>query len=189
MKKYTYVLLLLFLFSSLLHTTAQITAKWKLTGPIKFPTNKSGQINGIGRVSQLVFHPTNSSILYAASASGGLYISRDAALNWTVLGTDNLPDMSCASVCIDYTDDKVLYLGSGDANYYSTGYGIWKTVDGGKNWKQSNASIGNRLAISILMDPKNNKTLIAATNDGIWKSTDAAVTWTLKKSGGDFKDM
>ena len=189
MKKYSYALLALFLFFCLFSVQAQITAKWKLTGPVKFPTNKSGQINGIGRVSQVVFHPSNANILYAASASGGLFISTDAAQNWTVLGTDNLPDMSCASVCIDYTNDKVIYLGSGDANYYSTGYGIWKTTDGGKTWKQSNTGIGTKLIISLLMDPKNNNTIIAATNNGIWKSVDAGATWTAKKTGGDFKDM
>ncbi|HET6228163.1 MAG TPA: hypothetical protein VFF27_17920, partial [Bacteroidia bacterium] len=187
MKKYTYTLVFLFLFTTLF-TSAQ-TAKWKLTGPVKFPTNKSGQINGIGRVSQMVFHPSNASIIYAASASGGLFISIDGAQNWSVLGTDNLPDMSCASICVDYKNDQVLYLGSGDANYYSNGYGIWKSTDGGKSWKQSNSGISTRLAVSILMDPKNNNTLIAATNDGIWKSTDAGATWMVKKSGGDFKDM
>jgi trimeric autotransporter adhesin len=167
---------------------AQI-ANWKLTGPIKFPTNNSGQVNGFGRVSQIVFHPTDPNKVYAASASGGVYISMDAGKNWTVTGTDKLADMSCASLCIDYTDDNIIYLGSGDANYYSTSFGIWKSIDAGLTWKLSNTGIGNRMAIDILMDPTNNKTLIAATNDGIWKSTDAGATWTVKKTGGDFKMM
>jgi photosystem II stability/assembly factor-like uncharacterized protein len=189
MKKFTYALLLLlkgFLFQASAQT---ISANWSLTGPFKFPTNKSGQINGMGRVSQIVFHPTDPNKIYAASASGGLYISTDGAKNWTVTGTDKLPDMSCASVCIDYANDQVIYLGSGDANYYGVSYGVWKSVDGGKTWKQSNSGIGTRMALRLLMNPNNNKVLIAATNDGIWKSTDAGATWTVKKSGGDFRDM
>jgi photosystem II stability/assembly factor-like uncharacterized protein len=189
MKNFTYALLLLlngFFFQAAAQT---ISANWNLTGPVKFPTNKSGQVNGMGRVSQIVFHPSDPLKIYAASASGGLYISTDGAKSWTVTGTDKLPDMSCASVCIDHTNDQILYLGSGDANYYGVSYGVWKSVDGGKTWKQSNSGIGTRMALRLLMDPKNNKVLIAATNDGIWKSTDAGATWTVKKSGGDFKDM
>lgn len=169
--------------------TAQITAKWKLTGPIKFPTNSSGQINGIGRVCQLVFHSKDSNKVYAASASGGLFISTDGCQSWKVTGTDQLPDMGCASVCVDYTNDQIIYLGSGDPNYYGNSYGIWKSTNGGQTWAQSNASIGNRMALNILMNPGNNKMLIAATNDGIWKSSDAGATWTVKKSGGDFREM
>ncbi|MEO6903694.1 MAG: T9SS type A sorting domain-containing protein [Bacteroidia bacterium] len=189
MKNSIYILLFI-VTSFFFQASAQtISANWKLTGPVKFPTNKSGQINGIGRVSQIVFHPSNPSKMYAASASGGLYISTDGAQNWTVTGTDRLPDMGCASVCVDYKNDQIIYLGSGDANYYSNSYGIWKTVDGGKTWKQSNSGIGNRMALRILMSANNSKILIAATNDGIWKSIDAGVTWVLKKPGGDFKDM
>jgi PKD repeat protein/photosystem II stability/assembly factor-like uncharacterized protein len=165
------------------------TANWKLTGPIKFPTNKTGQVNGMGRVSQIAFHPTDPNKMYAASASGGVYISTDGGKNWAVTGTDKLADMSCASLCVDYTDDKIIYLGSGDANYYGTSFGIWKSIDAGATWKLSNSGIGNRMALDILMNPSNNQTLIAATNDGIWKSTDAGATWTVKKSGGDFKMM
>lgn len=189
MKNVIYIFLFLvnvFLYPVVAQT---ISAKWKLTGPIKFPTNKTGQINGMGRVSQIVFHPTNPSIIYAASASGGLFISKDGAKSWVVTGTDKLPDMACASVCVDYTNDQIIYLGSGDANYYSTSFGIWKSVDGGDNWKQATTGIGNRMALRLLMQPNNNKVLIAATNDGIWKSIDAGTTWVLKKPGGDFKDM
>lgn len=165
------------------------TAKWKLTGPIKFPTNSSGQVNGIGRVCQIVFHSKDSNKVYAASASGGLFISTDGCQSWKVTGTDQLPDMGCASVCVDYTNDQILYLGSGDPNYYGTSQGIWKSTNGGQTWAQSNTGIGNRMALNLLMNPSNNKVLIAATNDGIWKSTDAGANWTVKKSGGDFREM
>jgi photosystem II stability/assembly factor-like uncharacterized protein len=189
MKKIRCILVLIALYSSLGNTYGQISSNWKLTGPVNFPTNKSGQVNGMGRVSQIVFHPTDPDKMYAASASGGLYISSDGAKTWQVTGTDKLPAMSCASVCVDYTNDKIIYLGSGDANYYGNAFGIWKSTDGGATWNLSNNSIGNRMALDILMDPTNNKVLIAATSDGIWKSTDAGTSWTVKKSGGDFKSM
>ena len=85
---------------------AQIAGNWTCTGPIAFPTNVSGQINGIGRCTQIKFHPTDSSIIYTTTASGGLYKSSDQGLTWNVMGTDVLPNAQCASVCIDYTNDS-----------------------------------------------------------------------------------
>ena len=109
-------------------------ADWKSLGPIAFPDNVSGQINGIGRITQIKFHPTNSEVLYATSASGGLYRSNNLGENWTVLGTDSMPHTQLASVCIDHTNDQILYVGTGDPNYYSSGFGIWKSTNGGISW-------------------------------------------------------
>lgn len=170
-------------------STAQISGNWKLTGPDAFPVNVSGQINGIGRVCQIKFHPSADSIVYAVSASGGLFISRDHGVNWNVTGTDQLPRTACSSVCIDYTNDSILYLSTGDPNYYGTDYGIYKSTDGGITWNPANATIGNRMALEMLMDPTDHQTIIAATNDGIFKTNDGGLTWTVKKSGGAFTDM
>jgi photosystem II stability/assembly factor-like uncharacterized protein len=189
MKNNTHGLTLLLLTVFLNFANAQINASWKLTGPENMPTNGSSQINGIGRISQMVFHPKDPNKLYAVSASGGLFLSKDGAKTWTPSGTDKLPDVSFASICVDHTNDKIIYLGSGDANYYSNSSGVWKSTDGGATWVQSNAGMGNRLTLSLLMDPTNTKVLIAATSNGILKSTDAGATWTVKKADGEFQQM
>ncbi len=45
------------------------------------------------------------------------------------------------------------------------------------------------MCVEILMHPNDRNTLIAATRDGIWKTTNAAGSWTNKLSGGQFRDM
>lgn len=188
MKKiYLIIIAALFFYKANLH--GQTSATWTQTGPINFPTDEVGQINGIGRICQFKFHPSNSSIMYAISATGSLWKSTDEAQTWHRTGTDNLPYTSSASVCIDYTDDQILYLGTGDPDYYSRGLGIWKSTDGGTSWEQSTFGVGNRLVAEILMDPLDHNALLAATDDGIWKSTDAGATWSEKKTGGNFTDM
>ncbi|MFL5764038.1 MAG: PKD domain-containing protein [Bacteroidia bacterium] len=182
--------LLTFLFLAVTITVvAQPGTSWQLTGPSLFPTNASGQVNGIGRVCQLKFHPTDPQKMYAVSASGGLWISSDSSHTWTKTGTDNLPATPCASVCVDYTDDNILYLGTGDPNYYGGSFGIWKSTDGGVTWNQSTSGLGNLLPVEILMDPSDHNTLVTATENGIFKSTDAGASWVNVKTGGDFKDM
>lgn len=173
-----------------------IMGAWKNTGPVNFPANvclplANGfpQINGLARVVQIKFHATNAQKIYAVSASGGLYISTNNGVTWApTAGTEQMPATPCSSVCVDYSNDNIIYLSTGDPNYYSNSYGIWKSTDGGQTWDPSNTGIGNRMAVEILMDPTNISTLAAATNGGIWKSTDAGATWSLKQAGA-FKDM
>ncbi|PZF72535.1 discoidin domain-containing protein [Taibaiella soli] len=168
----------------------QAMGPWKNTGPVNFPTNESStNARGIGRVSQIKFHPTNNQTMYAVSASGGLFISNNNGQTWNPSGgTDKLPRTSCSAICIDYSNDQILYLGLGDANYYNNGSGIYKSTDGGLSWNPANNGMGNRMAVEILMDPANHNNIVAATDGGIWKSTDAGASWTLKQSGA-FRDM
>jgi PKD repeat protein len=175
-----------FITFSFLQINAQV---WKEVGPIQFPSNSSGQINGIGRVTQLKFHPTSASILYATSASGGAYKSIDTGHNWTLLNTDNFAVTSMSCICIDPTNDQNIYLGTGDPNYYSTDFSIYKSINGGATWVPANTNIATLLPIEIIINPTNNQELITATNNGIWRTTNGAATWVNVKAGGAFTDM
>jgi hypothetical protein len=185
-KKYLLLILLIQLVSL---SMAQITGDWRAVGPTNFPSNLGWQINGIARVPQFKFHPSNPLKMYAITATGGLYISNDGAQTWNATGSDNMFRTNSASICIDNTNDQIIYLGTGDANYYSRGIGIYKSTDGGASWLPANTGISNRLAIDIIMSPLDHNVLIAATDDGIWKTVDGGVTWTKKNSASGFKQM
>jgi photosystem II stability/assembly factor-like uncharacterized protein len=167
---------------------AQTVANWAPVGT-DFPVNISGQINGLGRVCQIQFDPINTQRMYAASV-GGLFVSNDNGLSWTVTGTDTqLPPTACASACVDPTDNTILYLGTGDPNYYSRGFGVWKSNDAGVTWASSNTGMGNRLVVDIVVRPSDHNAVVAATEAGIYKSIDAGASWVIAKAGGDFKNM
>ncbi|PSL46339.1 putative secreted protein (Por secretion system target) [Chitinophaga niastensis] len=167
---------------------AQNYGNWRNIGPVLFPINSSGQINGIGRVTQMKFHSSSASTIYATSV-WGLWKSTDTANTWQLQGTDELPKAACASVCIDNTNDQIMYLGTGDPNYYGTSLGVYKTTDGGQSWLPANSSIGSRMAVEMLMSPTDHNVLVAATNDGIWKTTNGGISWTEQLVGGQFTDM
>jgi photosystem II stability/assembly factor-like uncharacterized protein len=187
---FTYMVAAATLLSSAGSFAQTAIGKWVNTGPVNFPMNASGQVNGLGRVSQLKFHPSNKDIIYAVSASGGLYITKDNGKTWNfTVGTETLPQTSCSSVCIDYKNDSTIYLSTGDADYYSSGYGIYKTTNAGVTWSAVTTGIGTKMAVEILMDSSDNKVLVAATNSGIWKTTDAGANWTQTRVGGTFRDM
>ncbi|RXK57733.1 DNRLRE domain-containing protein [Lacibacter luteus] len=166
------------------------TGNWNEVGPINFPTNVSGQINGIGRVEQIKFDPVNPLRMYAVCPRA-VFISNDTATTWAVLaGTDDLPtNTAMASICIDHTNNSVLYIGTGDANYYGTGSGVWKSTDGGATFNLSNNGMGNKLVVEIVMSSTDNNTLVAAANDGLYKSTNAGATWVLTSPVAQMTDL
>ncbi len=170
-------------------TSAQSMGAWSNTGPTTFPVNSSGQVNGIGRVSQIKFHPTNSNKVYAVSASGGVYVTSNNGVNWTVMsGTEKLPQTSSSSLCINYANDQTLYLSLGDADYYSNSYGIYKSMDGGATWNAANSGSGTAMAVEMLMDPSDTNKVVAATKNGIYRTTNGGSSWTLTQAG-TFRDM
>ncbi len=163
-------------------------ANWSAVKPDFFPTNVSGQIHGLSRVSQLKFHPSNANKMYAISARGGLFISTNAGTSWTVApGTDFMPYARLASICIDHTNDQILYLGTGDHNYYYSGSGVWKSTDGGITFTQT--TLNNRLIVEMIMDPLDNAKIVAVTDSGIYKTVNAGATWILKTTARPFDDL
>lgn len=185
-----YKLRILFLvFTCILRTiTIAQTANWGAYKPNQFPTNVSGQIHGLSRISQLKFHPSNSNKMYAVSARGGLFISNDAGANWQVTtGTDFMASSRLASVCIDHSNDQIIYLGTGDHNYYYTGNGIYKTINGGTTFAQ--IGLSGRLVFEIIMDPLDANVLVAGTDAGIYKSINGGTTWALKTANRQFDDI
>lgn len=141
-----------------------------------FPTNVSGQINGMTRVCQMKFHVSNPNKLYVVTAQGGFFTSTNQGTSWTVApGTETLTS-SCAAICVDYTNDQTIWLGTGDPNYYSNGQGIMKSINGGISF--SPTSLTNCLVVDILQNPTNSNEYVAATNKGIYKSINAGLNWT-----------
>ncbi|MFT4599733.1 MAG: photosystem II stability/assembly factor-like uncharacterized protein, partial [Arenicella sp.] len=161
-------------------SVAQNFASFSQVGPIKFPANPSVQTTGMGRVSHMVYHPTDSNTLFAITSSGGIFKTANEGVTWKPI-SDLLPNTYCASMAINPVNTDVMYLGTGDANYgYRGGLGIWKTTDGGDTWFQSTSGIGNKLVSYVRMTPGDTTTLVAACSDGIYKTTNAGTTWTKK---------
>jgi len=182
--KYFYTLI----FSILSVSSIAQNASWTAVLPALFPTNVSGQIHGISRCTQMKFHHSNPNKMYAVSARGGLFISTNGGNNWSVApGTDFMTTARLSSVCVDYNNDNILYLGTGDHNYYYSGIGIMKSTDGGNTFIPSGLS--GLLVLEIIMDPLNSNVLVAATNSGIYKTTNGGSTWTLKTSARPFDDL
>lgn len=155
------------------------------------PSSVSG-LAGAGRVNFIRRHPTNPSTIYVGSPSGGLWISTNDGTTWTS-NTDNLNSViGCTDVAFDPTNPSIMYMATGDGDAgdnYSVG--ILKSTDGAATWNTTGLSfsMGNYRQISkVLVDPSNGNNILVATSAGIYRSTDAGVTFTQVQTGS-FKDM
>ena len=161
-----------------------------------------GPMNFSGRVLCLGFHPTNSSIIFAGSAGGGLWKTTTGGsggpggISWTQVPI-GYPVMSVPAIAINPSNASEMYIGTGEV--YNTGVntgfpgqdvrtfrgsygiGILKSIDGGASWSPSlsftNSSIKG--VQEILIDPTNPANVFAATSDGVYRSTNSGGNWTL----------
>jgi len=73
--------------------------------------------------------------------------------------------------------EGVIYLG-GDVG------GLYRSDDGGKNWKMINKGLAGYGVFTLAVDKSNPDTIYAATDDGLCKSTDQGENWvTLPQTG------
>jgi photosystem II stability/assembly factor-like uncharacterized protein len=72
---------------------------------------------------------------------------------------------------MDPTNPKILYSGNAGS--------IFKSTDGGKSWLPADKGLGRgyRSTYALALNRPSPKTLVAATDSGVWKTKDAAATW------------
>lgn len=164
-----------------------MAGNWTFVGPQTTPAG-----GGNGRCNFIRIDPSNPNTLWTGSPSGGLWKSTNAGVNWTT-NTDQLPFViGCTDLAIDPTNTQIMYLATGDGDAgdnYSVG--LLKSTDGGMTWNTTGLSFVTsqiRMMSKVLIDPTNTNILLVATSVGIYRSTDAAATWTLAVAGS-FKDM
>jgi len=125
-------------------------------------------------ISTIAINPSFATVLYAGTYGDHIYRSVDGARSWMLLSdglSDNVGTQAINALVMDPQAPEVLYAG--------TNHGVYKSADGGGQWKAVNMGIGNRFAIALAMDPLESRILIAGTNQGIYRTQDAAATWRL----------
>jgi hypothetical protein len=136
------------------------------TTPAAIALTQSGEIWIGGSTTSADFplvHP-----LQSVTGFRPLWRSADAGITWMPL--DHLPFALPQMMVVDPTNPTTLYEATGDQ-------GIFKSLDGGANWKQSNSGIGGFNVGAMAIDPVNSQTLYAATASAVYKSADGAASW------------
>jgi gliding motility-associated-like protein len=156
---------------------------WKEIGPLKYPINNTGQPTGMGRINALAFHPKDSAIIFAGAPAGGLWVSKNYGKTW-ICDTDSLPTLGISAIAIDPFAPDTMYIGTGDRDASdAAGVGVLWSTDGGKSWSPRNTGIGTLTVGRLIIHPTNSAILLAATNNGIYRSTNYGNSWSQRVSG------
>ena len=151
-----------------------------------------------GRVTSIDVVHSNPDIMYAGTASGGLWKSTSGGIKWNPI-FDHEATASIGAVAIQQSNPSVIWVGTGEGNPRNSlngGYGIYKSLDGGKNWQLMGLE-KTRHIHRVIVDPTNPNTVYVAAigspwgehqERGVYKTTDGGKTWvkilyTNPKSG------
>jgi PKD repeat protein/photosystem II stability/assembly factor-like uncharacterized protein len=160
-------------------------ADWTNLGPIYIP---SKGYEGLGRVNAIAFHPTDPNILYIGAPAGGCWKFNASTGEW-MSTTDVLPTLGVSSIVVNWNNPDIILIGTGDRDAGdAAGMGVFKSMDGGLTWAQSNTGMGNTTVGRMIQHPTNHELIYAATGSGIYKSTNTGANWSQIKTGG-FKEI
>jgi len=152
---------------------------WTNIGPTKanYAQNGGYTVNAsdTGRVRSIVTDPANPDTIYVAFSGGGVWKSTDGGAFWAAK-TETLGSLSVGALEMDPSNASVLYLGLGDP-FDGTGIGLSKSSDGAATWSDP-IVLGDATVIpDIAVAPGNSNIVLAATNKGLYRSTDAGATF------------
>lgn len=180
---------------------AQAMPSWREVGPVAPAGGPSRTWFGIGRMNCIAGSYQNPDLLYAGSANGGLWRSTNGGGMWSAVNVAGLPMFGVSDIAIDHTNDKLIYVATGDANnaisgdlngYPAFSVGVIKTTDGGTTWSTTGLSyeFAENIAVNRLwLDPRDNKVVVAATTTGIRRTDDGGATWANVLNGMNVRDM
>lgn len=139
--------------------------------------------NGMGNrtVSEILMHPTNSSILIAATTGSGtnngrIYRSVNGGANWTQVytGSEIFKDLAFKP-----GDPNVIYAGSND---------FYRSVDNGQSWAQVTNGVpsgGTRIALAVSADQPAVVYLLVGDNtgfNGLYRSSNNGVSFSTQST-------
>ena len=133
-----------------------------------------------GRATAFADDPSHPGHHFVSAAGGGVFETVDDGDTWTSVG-DGLPTQFVGGIGYS-VPTHTLIAGTGDNAFGGTAYsglGIYRTTDGGNKWTKARGVPDEMVTFRIALDPADptGKTVYAATSKGLFRSTDAAVSF------------
>jgi photosystem II stability/assembly factor-like uncharacterized protein len=147
-------------------------------------------------ISKIIIDPKNSDVIYVAcpgalwsdSKNRGLYKSIDGGKSFNKILYIN-EKSGCADIALDPSNTSILYASTWEFrrkpyafNSGGNGSGIYKSIDGGKTWKELNNGLPKkpfgRAAITLApSEPNKLIAIVEAEKTGLYISNDGGQNW------------
>ncbi len=136
--------------------------EWRSIGPYR--GGRSAAVTGVAGKPLLY---------YFGAAGGGVWKTKDGGQTWGNI-SDGYFGGSIGSIAVSESDNNTIYVGGGEKTVrgnVSYGYGIWKTIDGGKTWEHQGLDDSRHIS-RIRIHPKNPDIAYAAVMGDLYKSNE-----------------
>ena len=168
--------------------------------PLSEKTFKTFKLRNIGpglmsgRIADIAIHPNNNSVWYVGVGSGGVWKTVNAGTTWTPV-FDKQSVYSIGAVTIDPVNPSIVWVGTGEdvgGRHVSFGDGVYKSLDGGKNWKNVGLKKSEHIT-DIIVHPKDSNVVYVASQGPLWskggdrglfKTTDGGKRWSRVLGAG-----
>jgi len=133
-------------------------------------------------VLNVVVHPKNPNIVYAALFSDGshnetIYKSTDGGISWN-LSNSGLPNLPVITLAISPSNPDILFAGLYKGSVY-------KSTNGGETWLSSSTGMNPEEEIpGIEVDPFDGQAVYAGSRtNGVYLSLDGGTSWSAMNAG------
>lgn len=139
-----------------------------------------------GRITAIDANNKEPRTFFVGTAGGGVWKTTNAGVSF-----ESVFDKYCQSIgaiALDQKDPNIVWVGTGESNMRNTvsvGNGLYKSTDGGKNWRKVGLENSEHIS-KILIDPKNSDVVYVAVpghlwnsnpDRGLYKTVDGGKTW------------
>ncbi len=144
------------------------------------PAVMSGRITAIDAVN------SNPRIIFVGTAGGGIWKSTTGGVVFKSIFDKYNQSIGC--IAIDQKNPETIWAGTGECNMrnsVSAGSGLYKSTDGGSNWKLAGLDSTERIS-KIAINPSNSDIMYVAVpgplwcdskHRGLYKTADGGKTW------------
>ena len=143
-----------------------------------------------GRVTALEAVESNPDIMYAGTASGGLWKSEGGGTAWEPI-FDEQPVLSIGAIAIYQKNPSIIYVGTGEGNprnSQSAGNGLYKTLDGGKTWQHLGLE-ATRNIHRVIVHPDNPDIVYVGAQGSAWQDTPDRGVYKSTDGGQTFEKI
>lgn len=139
-----------------------------------------------GRIAALDATSGDTPVIYAGTASGGLWKSKDGGVGFEPIFDEH--NQSIGAIKIDPNKQQNVWVGTGESwvrNTVSVGDGVYLSNDGGDKWQHLGLEKTERIAAIEVSNQSSDTVFVCATgalwNDakerGVYRTTDSGQTW------------